>query len=78
MPNVSLALIVTEQRCFANRKRKRSVSHDFASGIQAGDKSSEAQGTKDQMEVVTKSGKRYENNLTWTSISVDSDSIDSS
>jgi hypothetical protein len=57
--NVSLALIVTEQRCFANRKRKRSVSHDFANGIQAGDKSSEVQ-AKEQMEVVTKSGKRYQ------------------
>ena len=50
-----LALIVTEQRCFANRKRKRSVSHDFTSGgIQAGDKSSEEK-AKEQMEVVTKS-----------------------
>lgn len=48
------ALIVTEQRCFANRKRKRSVSHDFANGLQAGDKSAEVQ-AKEQMEVVTKS-----------------------
>lgn len=70
MRNGSLALIVTEQRCFANRKRKRSVSHDFASGIQAGDKSSEAQGTKEQMEVVTKSGKRNASYMTWALISV--------
>ena len=46
-------LIITEQRCFATRKRKRSVSHDFANGNPAGDKSSEA--IKEPMEVVTKS-----------------------
>lgn len=48
---ITKALIVTEQRCFATRKRKRSVSHDFTS-VQAGDKSAES---KEPMEVVTKS-----------------------
>ncbi|KAL7489394.1 hypothetical protein ACHAW6_014998 [Cyclotella cf. meneghiniana] len=46
------ALIVTEQRCFATRKRKRSVSQGFEGDVQAGDKSAEA---RELMEVVTKS-----------------------
>jgi CBS domain-containing protein len=52
LPLLTSALIVTEQRCFATRKRKRTVSHGCEGDVQAGDKSAEA---KDQMEVVTKS-----------------------